>query len=70
MSEAQFANIDYFLNLPLHRGHPDEPSKRNCRYLIKERNKDELTGPGSEWKKLWEGQRPGEKSERYQLYKR
>ena len=70
MSEAQFANIDYFLNLPLHRGHPDEPSKRNCRYLIKERNKDELTGLGSEWKKQWEGQRPGEKSERYQLYKR
>jgi hypothetical protein len=63
ISEAQFAALDYYLDNALRR----TPAERQaCRLLV-------TTGAAEledSWKLIWEGTRPGDKTERYQLYRR
>ena len=62
MSEAQYAAMDYYLTNPIRRKTANGPS---CRLLL-------TTGKGlpeGRWQAVWEGTRPGDKSERYQLYR-
>lgn len=63
MSEAQFAALDYYLDNSLRR----KPAERQaCRMLI-------TTGAAEledSWQLIWEGTRPGDKTERYQLFRR
>lgn len=69
MGEAQFASFDLFLTPKLKRTTTPPPTDTPCRYLLQQGNKDEIP-PGSMWNKVWEGQRPGDKTERYRLYTR
>jgi hypothetical protein len=38
--------------------------------LVQGTPETELFQPGERWKKIWEGGRPGDKNERYRLYRR
>jgi 4-amino-4-deoxy-L-arabinose transferase-like glycosyltransferase len=66
MGEAQFASFDYFLAVPLKR----EMGNPTCRYLLQQGTRQDAPGAGGNWQKIWEGQRPGDKVERYRLYQR
>jgi 4-amino-4-deoxy-L-arabinose transferase-like glycosyltransferase len=64
IGEAQFASFDYFLITPLKR-----EANGSCRFLLEQGVRKEIPPPAP-WQKLWEGQRPGDKVERYRLYRR
>ena len=65
---AQAAALDYRGGIRTVAFDPLRP--RACPYLIVQGNpRSELDGPGPEWSKLADVGRPGDRSERYRLYK-
>lgn len=66
IGEPQFASLDYFLD---HRLRPERGGKTNCRWLVTLGTGNEPIIDG-EWRKVWEGTRPGDKNERFRLYRR
>lgn len=67
LSEAQFASFDYYLSNPMHRKPAD---RKGCRLLLAQGFSDGKTPAAGRWTLLWEGARPGDKTERYQLFAR
>jgi hypothetical protein len=69
LGEAQRAMLHYVAGIVTYREEiPDR--RRKCDLLLAQgKPLDENVLPG-EWKKIWEGQRPGDKDERYRLYQR
>jgi 4-amino-4-deoxy-L-arabinose transferase-like glycosyltransferase len=69
LGEAQRAMLHYFTGVVTHR--EEVPGRRRSCDLLLVQGKplDENVIPG-QWKKIWEGQRPGDKDERYRLYQR
>lgn len=63
-SEAQRAAVEYAMN---RRMNPE--NRVDCRYLLVLGGIDEYP-PESEWRKIWEGSRPGDRKERLRLYHR
>lgn len=61
---AQRAQLDYFAGL---RTRPASTSA-DCRWLLTQGGRKETAAAG--WQKVWEGHRPGDRSERLRLYRR
>jgi 4-amino-4-deoxy-L-arabinose transferase-like glycosyltransferase len=69
LGSAQRASFAYFERLrftPL-----DANRQTRCRWLLAQGgSRSELTPPGQGWQRIWEGQRPGDRKERFRLYRR
>ena len=69
LGEPQRAMLHYVAGIVTHR--EEVPSRRrNCELLLVQGKPQEEAAPGAGWKKIWEGARPGDKDERYRLYRR
>jgi 4-amino-4-deoxy-L-arabinose transferase-like glycosyltransferase len=69
LGEAQRAMLHYFADIVTYR--EEVPSrKRACGLLLVQGTPQAEAAPGAGWKKIWEGNRPGDKDERYRLYRR
>jgi 4-amino-4-deoxy-L-arabinose transferase-like glycosyltransferase len=66
IGEAQFASLDYFLD---HRLRATAGKRQNCNWLLAQGTQREQP-VGDMWQRVWEGSRPGDKSERFRLYRR
>ncbi|NBR29452.1 MAG: glycosyltransferase family 39 protein [Betaproteobacteria bacterium] len=69
LGEPQRAMLHYFANIITYRA--DEPArKRDCEITLAQGVASEEQVPPGRWEKIWEGNRPGDKVERYRLYRR
>ena len=69
LGEAQRAAFDYHANIVTERG--VSGARRDCRLLLVQDNaRLPETAPGGSWKKVWEGNRAGDRSEKFRLYVR
>ena len=69
LGEPQRAMLQYFAGIITWR--LDEPArKRDCGLILTQGVGSEEHVPAGAWKKIWEGTRPGDKVERYRLYRR
>jgi 4-amino-4-deoxy-L-arabinose transferase-like glycosyltransferase len=67
LGEAQRAAFDYHARIVTERLEVGVP--RNCRLLLVQDNaREPEASPGAHWKKLWEGHRPGDRTEKFRLY--
>jgi 4-amino-4-deoxy-L-arabinose transferase-like glycosyltransferase len=68
LGDSQRALLHYFSNIATHR---EEVSahRRDCDLLLIQGIAKEEAAPRG-WRKIWEGARPGDKVERYRLYRR
>src|SRR5688572_198847 len=69
LGESQRAMLQYFAGIITHR---EEISgrQRACDLLVVQGHPQAENVPRGGWKKIWEGGRPGDKDERYRLYRR
>jgi 4-amino-4-deoxy-L-arabinose transferase-like glycosyltransferase len=71
LGEPQRALLQYFAGIVTYR--ETEPSrKRECHVLLVQgfRNYILMPNPDAHWRKIWEGARPGDEKELFQLYER
>jgi 4-amino-4-deoxy-L-arabinose transferase-like glycosyltransferase len=72
LGSAQRASFAYFERLrfvPLRADGADEQTR--CAWLLTQGSpRVEPTPPGEGWQRVWEGQRPGDRKERFRLYRR
>jgi 4-amino-4-deoxy-L-arabinose transferase-like glycosyltransferase len=69
LGESQRAMLHYFAGIVTHREEiPDR--RRACQLLLVQGHPKVENTPRGGWKKIWEGGRPGDKDERYRLYRR
>jgi len=67
LGEAQRAAFDYHAGIVTER-HRNR-ARRDCRLLLVQDNaRIPETSPGAPWKKIWEGNRAGDRSEKFRLY--
>jgi 4-amino-4-deoxy-L-arabinose transferase-like glycosyltransferase len=67
LGEAQRAAFDYHAGIVTERG--VSGARRDCRLLLVQDNaRLPETNPGGSWKKIWEGNRDGDRSEKFRLY--
>ena len=67
LGEAQRAVFDYHGGIVTQR--IEIGARRDCRLMLVQDNARAPEDiPGAQWKKLWEGNRPGDRSEKYRLY--
>jgi 4-amino-4-deoxy-L-arabinose transferase-like glycosyltransferase len=67
LGEAQRAAFDYHAGIVTERS--ETRAKRDCRMLLVQDNaRLREAGPGAPWKKIWEGNRAGDRSEKFRLY--
>lgn len=64
VASPQLAAIEYAMNRRLNPG-----SRDDCRFMLIQGHRDEYA-PEPEWRKVWEGNRPGDRHERLRLYHR
>ena len=69
LGEAQRAMLHYFAGIIIYRVEAPE-RKRRCELMLVQGTPREEAAPGKEWKRIWDGARPGDKDERYRLYRR
>ena len=69
LGEAQRAALHYFAGIITFREEIPERRRQCDLLLVQGKPLDENVLP-SQWKKIWEGHRPGDKDERYRLYQR
>ncbi len=69
LGEAQRAALHYFAGIIASREEIPERQRQCDLLLVQGKPLDENVLPG-QWKKIWEGHRPGDKDERYRLYQR
>ena len=68
LGESQRAMLHYVSNIVTYREEV-ATRRRNCDLLLTQGVvREEVAAPG--WRKIWEGSRPGDKVERYRLYRR
>lgn len=69
LGEAQRAMLHYFGDILTHR--EESPAgERRCSLLLVQGHPQAENAPRGSWKKIWEGGRPGDKDERFRLYRR
>ena len=69
LGEPQRALLDYFAGIVTYR--ESEPSrKRDCHYLLVQGFSNYIFVPDERWHKIWQGARPGDNKELFQLYER
>jgi hypothetical protein len=44
--------------------------RRSCELLLVQGRPQEEIAPAGPWQRIWDGARPGDKDERYRLYRR
>ncbi|MEI7678821.1 MAG: glycosyltransferase family 39 protein [Betaproteobacteria bacterium] len=69
LGEPQRAMLHYFAGIITWRLE-EEGRKRSCQLTLTQGVAGEATPPAGAWEKIWEGTRPGDKVERYRLYRR
>ena len=69
LGEAQRAMLHYFGGIITRRDEVAE-RRRRCQLLLVQGHPRAEVAPRGGWKKIWEGGRPGDKDERYRLYRR
>lgn len=69
LGEPQRALLHYFAGIITEREEGIARSP-NCDLLLVQSKPQEELAPRGPWKKIWEGNRPGDKDERYRLYRR
>lgn len=69
LGESQRGMLHYYADVITYR---DEIAtrRRDCDLLLMQGVVREETAPAGDWRKIWEGSRPGDKVERYRLYQR
>lgn len=67
LGEPQRALLEYYANI--HTQRLEISDAANCDVLLIQGGADEVVEPGQEWRKIWEGNRPGDKKERYRLFR-
>ena len=69
LAEAQRASFDYFSGI---RTVPQElPAAGRCNWLLSQGSvRNDEGAPGAGWRKVWEGNRPGDRHEKFRLYRR
>jgi 4-amino-4-deoxy-L-arabinose transferase-like glycosyltransferase len=68
LSEPQRAMLHYFANIITVRLEKSGP-RPDCDLLITQDNWEDPGQAGGPWEMIWEGRRPGDKDERYRLYR-
>jgi 4-amino-4-deoxy-L-arabinose transferase-like glycosyltransferase len=69
LAEAQRAMLEYFAGIVTYR--EETPGRRrDCELMLVQGYAHDERAPQGNWKKIWEGNRPGDKTERYRLYRR
>ena len=68
LTDTQRASIAYFLEIePAAFG---TPTGKNCPWLlVGGETRQELAAPPGAWTKVWEGGRPGERKEKFRLFR-
>lgn len=66
LGDTQRASLAYFSGLEPQPWGPNS----SCRWLLVQDSPPAQFQPGSEWNKIWEGGRPGDRKERFRLYRR
>jgi len=69
LSEPQRASLHYFAGIVTYREEVPE-RRRVCDLLLVQGTRRDTEALPSYWRKIWEGQRPGDKDEMYRLYRR
>jgi 4-amino-4-deoxy-L-arabinose transferase-like glycosyltransferase len=67
LGESQRAMLHYYAGIVTFRDEI-ETRRRDCDLLLVQGHPRHETPPGRNWRKIWEGARPGDKDERYRLY--
>ena len=69
LGEAQRAMLHYFAGIVTYR---EEAAgrRRDCDLMLVQGIPQEEKAPPGNWIRIWEGNRPGDKAERYRLYRR
>lgn len=68
LGESQRAMLHYFGGIVAQR--EENARQRRCELLLVQGHPAQEASPGAGWRKIWEGGRPGDKVERYRLYRR
>lgn len=69
LSDTQLASLAYFTGIEAVGEH--SKTGQACRWLlVVGDNRRELAAPDSQWTKVWEGNRPGERKEKFRLFRR
>jgi hypothetical protein len=69
LGEPQRALLHYFAGIITHR--EEVPARRrSCELLLVQGRPQEEIAPAGPWQRIWDGARPGDKDERYRLYRR
>lgn len=66
VGDAQRAALDYHVGIRLRYGKAAE----RCDWLLVQGSVGNTPTPGDTWEKVWQGGRPGDRNERYYLFKR
>jgi 4-amino-4-deoxy-L-arabinose transferase-like glycosyltransferase len=69
LGEPQRAMLHYFAGIVTYRDEAAE-RRRDCDLLLVQGTPRDKKAPSADWTKIWEGNRPGDRSERYRLYRR
>ncbi|OGA47580.1 MAG: hypothetical protein A3F74_02125 [Betaproteobacteria bacterium RIFCSPLOWO2_12_FULL_62_58] len=69
LTEPQRAMLHYFANIITYREEVKE-RRRSCDLMLVQGQSRFEVPPRGSWRKIWEGNRPGDKDERYRLYRR
>jgi 4-amino-4-deoxy-L-arabinose transferase-like glycosyltransferase len=69
LGESQRALLHYFAGIITQREEARVP-RRECDLLLVQGRRQQEIVTGAAWEKIWEGNRPGDKDERYRLYRR
>jgi 4-amino-4-deoxy-L-arabinose transferase-like glycosyltransferase len=69
LSDTQRASLAYFVGIePLSA---DTPAGQQCNWVVVTGDtRPELAAPAGKWTRIWEGNRPGERKEKFRLYRR
>ena len=69
LSDTQLASLAYFTGIEAVGEH--SKAGESCRWLlVVGDNRRELSAPDGQWTKVWEGNRPGERKEKFRLFRR
>jgi 4-amino-4-deoxy-L-arabinose transferase-like glycosyltransferase len=68
LGEAQRALLHYFADIVTHREEVAD-RRRDCDLMLVQGTPQEEVPPAGRWIKIWEGSRPGDRTERYRLYR-
>ncbi len=68
LGEPQRAMLDYYANIITQRAEIGKGAE--CNLMLTQGGVDKVAALSPEWQQIWEGNRPGDKSERYRLFQR